>query len=53
MPRVLNIVLSRDQDMVTLEKRLISANDKARLDEIINTERHLLYVAASCDRDHL
>ncbi|RFU14353.1 ATP-dependent helicase [Rhodobacteraceae bacterium W635] len=46
-------VLALDQDMVPLEARLLSANDEARLDEIINTERHLLYVAASRARDHL
>jgi ATP-dependent exoDNAse (exonuclease V) beta subunit len=39
--------------MVPLEARLLSANDEARLDEIMNTERHLLYVAASRARDHL
>ena len=46
-------VLALDQDMVPLEARLLSANDEARLDEIMNTERHLLYVAASRARDHL
>ena len=46
-------VLALDQDMVPLEARLVSANDEARLDEIMNTERHLLYVAASRARDHL
>jgi superfamily I DNA/RNA helicase len=46
-------VLALDQDIVPLEERLLSANDEARLDEIMNTERHLLYVAASRARDHL
>ncbi|MEI4197316.1 3'-5' exonuclease [Roseovarius sp. E0-M6] len=46
-------VLALDQDIVPLEDRLMSANDEARLDEIMNTERHLLYVAASRARDHL
>jgi superfamily I DNA/RNA helicase len=46
-------VLALDQDMVPLEARLLFANDEARLDEIMNTERHLLYVAASRARDHL
>jgi len=46
-------VLALDQDVVPLEERLLSANDEARLDEIMNTERHLLYVAASRARDHL
>jgi len=38
---------------VPLENRLLTANDEAQLDEIMNTERHLLYVAASRARDHL
>nr|WP_244888472.1 3'-5' exonuclease [Roseovarius tolerans] len=46
-------VLALDQDIVPLEERLMSANNEARLDEIMNTERHLLYVAASRARDHL
>ncbi|EDM71449.1 putative DNA helicase [Roseobacter sp. AzwK-3b] len=46
-------VLAIDQDMVPLEERLLSANDEARLDEVVNTERHLLYVAASRARDQL
>ncbi|WP_412507546.1 3'-5' exonuclease [Roseovarius sp. SYSU LYC5161] len=46
-------VLALDQDTVPLEERLLSANDEARLDEIMNTERHLLYIAASRARDHL
>ncbi|MCA1775338.1 MAG: DNA helicase, partial [Loktanella sp.] len=46
-------VLALDQDVVPLAERLLSANDEARLDEIVNTERHLLYVAASRARDHL
>ena len=46
-------VAALDQDMVPLEDRLLSATDEARLDEIMNTERHLLYVAASRARDHL
>ncbi|MBY6164168.1 UvrD-helicase domain-containing protein [Mameliella alba] len=35
------------------ENRLIAAKDEAQLDEIMNTERHLLYVAATRARDHL
>lgn len=35
------------------ENRLIAATDEAQLDEIMNTERHLLYVAATRARDHL
>jgi len=46
-------VLALDQDIVPLEERLLSANDEARLDEIMNTGRHLFYVAASRARDPL
>lgn len=35
------------------EKRLLAARDEAQLDEVMNTERHLLYVAATRARDHL
>lgn len=35
------------------EMRLLAARDEAQLDEVMNTERHLLYVAATRARDHL
>ncbi|QPM91421.1 3'-5' exonuclease [Pseudooceanicola algae] len=35
------------------ESRLLAAKDEAQLDEVMNTERHLLYVAATRARDHL
>lgn len=35
------------------ERRLLAAKDEAQLDEVMNTERHLLYVAATRARDHL
>ncbi|WP_425044651.1 UvrD-helicase domain-containing protein [Primorskyibacter sp. S87] len=35
------------------EMRLLAAKDEAQLDEVMNTERHLLYVAATRARDHL
>ena len=35
------------------ETRLKAARDEAQLDEVMNTERHLLYVAATRARDHL
>lgn len=46
-------VIGLDQDLVPLEDRLLTATDEAQLDEVMNTERHLLYVAASRARDHL
>lgn len=35
------------------EARLLAAKDEAQLDEVMNTERHLLYVAATRARDFL
>lgn len=35
------------------EGRLLAAKDEAQLDEVMNTERHLLYVAATRARDYL
>lgn len=46
-------VAALDQDNLPLEERLLTAQDEAQLDEIMNTERHLLYVAASRARDFL
>ncbi|TVS00828.1 MAG: DNA helicase, partial [Rhodobacteraceae bacterium] len=46
-------VIGLDQDIVPLEDRLLMANDEAQIDEIMNTERHLLYVAATRARDRL
>ena len=46
-------VVGLDQDVVPLEDRLLMARDEAQVDEIMNTERHLLYVAATRARDRL
>ncbi|WP_439525245.1 3'-5' exonuclease [Marivita sp.] len=46
-------VIGLDQDVVPLEDRLLMARDEAQVDEIMNTERHLLYVAATRARDRL
>jgi superfamily I DNA/RNA helicase len=46
-------VVALDQDVLPFEQRLLTAMDEAQLDEIMNTERHLLYVAASRARDFL
>lgn len=42
-----------DQDILPAEKRLLAAKDEAELDEVMMTERHLLYVAATRARDFL
>lgn len=42
-----------DQNVLPDETRLLGARDEAHLDEIMTTERHLLYVAATRARDFL
>lgn len=42
-----------DHNILPDESRLLSARDEAHLDEIMTTERHLLYVAATRARDFL
>ena len=42
-----------DHNILPDETRLLGARDEAQLDEIMNTERHLLYVAATRARDYL
>ncbi|MBV7380584.1 3'-5' exonuclease [Maritimibacter dapengensis] len=42
-----------DQDVLPDETRLLAARDEGQLDEVMNTERHLLYVAATRARDFL
>lgn len=42
-----------DHNILPDEGRLLAARDEAHLDEIMTTERHLLYVAATRARDYL
>ena len=46
-------VVSLDQSILPDEERLLSAKDESQLDEVMSTERHLLYVAATRARDFL
>jgi ATP-dependent exoDNAse (exonuclease V) beta subunit len=46
-------VVSLDQSVLPDEERLLAAKDESQLDEVMATERHLLYVAATRARDHL
>ena len=39
--------------MIPLQQRIQSVADDADLEEVYNTERHLLYVACTRARDHL
>jgi superfamily I DNA/RNA helicase len=42
-----------DQRIIPDESRLLASRDEGELDEIMTTERHLLYVAATRARDFL
>jgi superfamily I DNA/RNA helicase len=46
-------VLACDADALPDEGRLLSATDERDLREVYDTERHLLYVAATRAREHL
>ena len=46
-------VMACDDEIVPLQERIESVTDDSDLEEIYNTERHLLYVACTRARDHL
>ena len=46
-------VMACDEQVIPLASRIESAADKSDLEEVYNTERHLLYVACTRARDHL
>jgi len=46
-------VMACDDEVIPLQERVEAAGDTADLEEIYNTERHLLYVACTRARDHL
>jgi superfamily I DNA/RNA helicase len=46
-------VLACDQDVIPSAERLLEARDEGMIDEIMATERHLLYVAATRARERL
>lgn len=46
-------VMACDDEIVPLQSRIESVADDSDLEEIYNTERHLLYVACTRARDHL
>jgi hypothetical protein len=46
-------VMACDDEVIPLQERIERAADEADLEEIYNTERHLLYVACTRARDHL
>jgi superfamily I DNA/RNA helicase len=47
------VVMVCDDEVIPLQQRIEAVGDDADLEEVYNTERHLLYVACSRARDHL
>jgi mRNA-degrading endonuclease RelE of RelBE toxin-antitoxin system len=46
-------VMACDDEVIPLQERIETAADDSDLQEVYNTERHLLYVACTRARDHL
>jgi superfamily I DNA/RNA helicase len=46
-------VMACDDDVIPLQERIETVADEADLEDVYNTERHLLYVARTRARDHL
>ena len=46
-------VMACDDEVIPLQERIEQVTDDADLEEVYNTERHLLYVACTRARDHL
>jgi len=47
------VVMACDDEIVPLQARIETVSDDSDLEEVYNTERHLLYVACTRARDHL
>ena len=47
------VVMACDDEVIPLQERIETVGDDADLQEVYDTERHLLYVAATRARDHL
>ena len=46
-------VMACDDEVIPLQERMETVTDEADLEDVYNTERHLLYVACTRARDHL
>ena len=46
-------VMACDDEVLPLQERIENVADDADLEEVYDTERHLLYVACTRARDHL
>lgn len=47
------VVMACDDEVIPLQSRIETVADPSDLEEVYNTERHLLYVACTRARDHL
>ena len=47
------VVMACDDEIIPLQERIETVGDDADLQEVYETERHLLYVACTRARDHL
>lgn len=47
------VVMACDDEVLPLQERVKAIADLADLEDVYNTERHLLYVACTRARDHL
>jgi superfamily I DNA/RNA helicase len=47
------VVMACDDEVIPLQERIESVSDDSDLEEVYNTERHLLYVACTRARDNL
>jgi len=47
------VVMACDDEVIPLQARIESVVDESDLQEVYDTERHLLYVACTRARDHL
>jgi superfamily I DNA/RNA helicase len=47
------VVMACDDEVIPLQERIEEVSDSSDLEEVYNTERHLLYVACTRARDHL
>ena len=47
------VVMACDDDVIPSQERIETVADESDLEEVYNTERHLLYVACTRARDHL
>ena len=47
------VVMACDDEVIPLQERIETVGDDADLQDVYDTERHLLYVACTRARDHL